>query len=204
MKYAFNTVTFGGVKSWVPSYSLDETMRRLARLGYDAMEVVCASPHAWPDYLSAEDVKRIDGWQREYGIKIHSLTAAYAGRGPGYNLATACGEELAWSRKYLKQIVDLANAWQAGTISYSAGWTGVGSTDKEARRIALESLVEIGTYAAGKGVTLCVEPSLTLSEVVDTAQGALDMMHSSGLSNVRVMFDMEHCYNFITDPSDYV
>ncbi|MHB1314568.1 MAG: sugar phosphate isomerase/epimerase family protein [Christensenellales bacterium] len=203
MKYAFNTVTFGGVKSWIPSYSLDETMRRLARIGYDAIELVCASPHAWPDYLSSEDVKKIGEWQREYGIKIHSLTPIPGGRGPGCNLATICKEELIWSRNYLKQLVNLANSWEAKTISYSPGWTSIGSTDKEAWEIALDSLVDIGKYALEKGVTLCLEPALTLSEVVDTAQNVLDLMSESGLPNVKAMFDLEHCFNFITDPADY-
>ena len=34
-----------------PSYELDEVVRRLARIGYDGIEIGCAAPHAWPAYL---------------------------------------------------------------------------------------------------------------------------------------------------------
>ena len=31
--------------------TLDEVVRRLARIGYDGIEIGCAAPHAWPAYL---------------------------------------------------------------------------------------------------------------------------------------------------------
>ena len=39
MKLSFN--------SWLPSYTLDETIKRPAATGYDAIEIGAAGQHAW-------------------------------------------------------------------------------------------------------------------------------------------------------------
>lgn len=203
MKFAFHSGTFGSLSSWVNSYQLDESMRRIARAGYTDFELLCAAPHAWPDFLTDEDVQQINNWQKEYGVNIHSVEPVRDGA-PGHNLATSCKEERDWSRKHLKQVIDLAHSLGAGTLSYCAGWVSPGSNAKEARKYALESLVEIGEYAKGKGVVICINPTITLSDVVDTASDALYLMEDSGLSNVKVMFDMELCFNYRLDPGDVV
>ncbi|MDR3336438.1 MAG: sugar phosphate isomerase/epimerase [Treponema sp.] len=204
MKYAFNTCAFGSNNAWLPAYPLDETMKRLARIGYKAIEVVCASPHAWPEFLSEEDITRIGAWQKEYGINIVSLMPLMGGGGPGNNVASACKEELEWSRGYYKSCVDLAARWGAKTISYGAGWVSVGSTPVEAKKIALDSLIQIGKHAQEKNVTICIDPSSELTEVVDTVDQALAMMKESGLPNVKVMFDMAFCFSYLLDPADVV
>jgi hypothetical protein len=52
MKYAFNTWAYSSFPAWLPAYTLDEAIRRLAGIGYDGVEIGCAAPHAWPAYLS--------------------------------------------------------------------------------------------------------------------------------------------------------
>ena len=53
-KYAFNTWCYGSFPVWVPSYTLEETIKRIARAGYDGIEIGCAAPHAWPAYLNSQ------------------------------------------------------------------------------------------------------------------------------------------------------
>ena len=45
--------------TWLPSYTLDETIRRLAQIGYQRFEIGCAAPHAWPAYMTTEGGKKI-------------------------------------------------------------------------------------------------------------------------------------------------
>ena len=54
MKLAFNTWVYSGFPVWVPSYPLEEVIKRLARIGYDGIEIGAAAPHAFPDYLSTD------------------------------------------------------------------------------------------------------------------------------------------------------
>ena len=48
MKYSFNTWAFSHFPCWVPSYPIEEVIKRLAEIGYDALELGCAQPQAWP------------------------------------------------------------------------------------------------------------------------------------------------------------
>ncbi len=40
MKYAFNTWAYGSFPTWLPSYPLDETIRRLAQLNRDLLDAL--------------------------------------------------------------------------------------------------------------------------------------------------------------------
>lgn len=40
MKLSFNSWAYNSFPSWLPSYTLDETIQRLASIGYDAIETV--------------------------------------------------------------------------------------------------------------------------------------------------------------------
>ena len=203
MRYAFNSGIFGCIHGWVNSYHLDEAMRRIAAIGYDGIEVLCAAPHAWPDYLSDEDKQGIIALKKELKLEIHSLMPLRDGYA-GHNLATDFREEREWSLGYIKKVIDLAEIWGANNISYCPGWQSPTATKREAWKYALQSLMEVGRYAAAKGISVCINPPVPLSEVVDTPQDALLLMEESGLANVKVMFDMESCFNYMLDPADIV
>ena len=203
MKYSFCSVTYGSCGSWLPSYPLDEAMRRLARIGYDGIEIVCASPHAWPYYLNDERRAQIGRWQKEYGITISSVMAVPGG-GPGCNAASACKEEREWTIQYIKDVIDLAALWGCKTLAYVAGWAIFGTRRKDAWNNSLDTLKKIGKHALDRGVTVCIEPTSTDSNVVDSPDDALLMMEESGLPNVAIMFDTAHAFFRDEDPEDYV
>ena len=48
MKLSLNRWVYSGFPCWVPSYPLEETIRRIARIGCDAIEIEAAAPHAYP------------------------------------------------------------------------------------------------------------------------------------------------------------
>ena len=62
MKYSFNTWAYSHFPCWVPAYPIEEVIRRLARIGYDALELGCAQPQAWPYFTDA--AKRKDNYGR--------------------------------------------------------------------------------------------------------------------------------------------
>jgi fructoselysine 3-epimerase len=61
MKLAFNTWVYSSFPVWVPSYPLSYAIEEIARIGYDGIEIGCAAPHAFPDYLNAARRKEIKG-----------------------------------------------------------------------------------------------------------------------------------------------
>lgn len=202
-KYSFNTWCYSSFPVWVPSYPLEEAARRIARAGYDAIEIGCAAPHAWPAHLSrsrrAELKKIING----EGLAVSSLLPAPGG-GPGNNPASLLPEEREATIAHYKEVVDLAHDLGSERVLYIAGWQSYGVSTQDALGWTLNALVEIARHAAQKGVTICIEPTSADSNLIDTAGEALKLRADAGLANVKVMFDTYHALYRNEVSSDYV
>ena len=202
-KYSFNTWCYSSFPVWVPSYSLEEAARRIARAGYDGIEIGCAAPHAWPAYLSKTrraDLKKIINGE---GLAVSSLLPAPGG-GPGNNPASILLEERAATIEHYKEVIDLAHDLGAERVLYIAGWRSYGVSTEEALGWTLNALIQIATYAATKGVTICIEPTSANSNLIDTAGQALKLLEQTGQPNVKLMFDTYHALYRNEVSSDYV
>lgn len=199
MKYAFNTWAYGSFPSWLPSYTLDETVRRLARIGYDGIEIGCAAPHAWPAYLSAERRRELRQLMQGEGLPAISLLPAPGG-GPGHNPASPLTEEREATVAHYGEVVDLAADLGAPLVLYIAGWQVFGSSREDCWARSRDCLARIAKHAAEKGITIVIEPTAADSNLIDTPHQALELMKASGEPNVRVMFDTFHAL-YRDDPS---
>jgi protein FrlC len=202
-KYSFNTWCYSSFPVWVPSYSIEEAARRIARAGYDALEIGCAAPIAWPAHLSktrrAEMKKMITG----EGLAVSSLLPAPGG-GPGNNPTSILPEERAATIAHYKEVVDLAHDLGSERVLYIAGWRQFGVPTSDTMDWCLHALVEIAKHAAQKGVTICVEPTSADSNLIETIGQAMKLRDDSGLPNVKVMFDTYHALYRNEVSSDYV
>ena len=66
----------------MPAYTIEETIRRIAGIGYDGIEIGAAAPHAYPAHLSKERRKEIKEVLDDNGIAVSSMLPA-----PGEDLA---------------------------------------------------------------------------------------------------------------------
>ena len=191
MKYAFNTWAYGSFPSWLPSYELDEVVRRLARIGYDGIEIGCAAPHAWPAYLDQARRRELRKLMDGEGLPAVSLLPAPGG-GPGHNPASPLKEEREATVGHYCEVVDLAADLGASLVLYIAGWQVFGSTREEAYARSRDCVTRIGKHAAERGVTIAIEPTAADSNLIDTPHQALELMRDCGAPNVKTMFDTYH------------
>lgn len=191
MKYAFNTWAYGSFPSWLPSYELDEAVRRLARIGYDGIEIGCAAPHAWPAYLGTERRRELRKLMTGEGLPAVSLLPAPGG-GPGHNPASPLKEEREATIFHYGEVIDLAADLGAKLVLYIAGWQVFGTTRQEAWDRSLDCLIRIARRGAEKGITIVIEPTAADSNLIDTPHQALELMHACGEPNVKTMFDTYH------------
>lgn len=203
MKYAFNTWVYSSFPCWVPAYPLDETIKRLANIGYDGIELGCTTPHAWPAYLDQQKRKYIGQCLKDNNIVISSMLAVPGG-GPGGNVASVDDAERNWTIQHLKDICDLAVDFDCKTLLYVAGWYIYGTKKQIAWVNSLNTLKEIGKYAGDRGITVCIEPTAEDSNLVESAEDALLMMEQCELPNVGVMFDTAHAFHRCEPPTDYI
>ena len=88
MKPSFNTWVYSSFPVWVSAYPLEEVIKRIARIGYDGIEIGAASPHAYPEYLTKERRREIRQILDDNGLAVSSMLPAPGG-GPGFNVASA-------------------------------------------------------------------------------------------------------------------
>ena len=203
IKYAFNTWVYSSFPVWVPAYPLDEAIKRLARIGYDGIEIGCAAPHAWPAHLSPARRKELRSIMQGENLPAVSLLPAPGG-GPGNNPASPLPEERQATTQHYKDVVDLAADLGAPLVLYIAGWQVFGTTRQPAWDWSLACLTEVARHAATRNVTIAVEPTSADSNLVETADDALELMRASGQPNVKVMFDTYHALYRNEVASDYV
>ena len=203
MKYAFNTWAYSSYPSFLPAYPLDEAIRRLAAIGYDGVEIGCAAPHAWPPYLSNARRREIRRLLDSCHLEPVSLLATPGG-GPGLNPASPLAEERDATVKYYHEVIDLAADLGAAKVLYIAGWIIFGTSQQQAWEWSKNCLDSISAYAEAKNISIVVEPTAASTNLVETADDALELMRSAGRKNVKAMLDTLHVVYRNDVPADYV
>ncbi|GAB2566228.1 TIM barrel protein [Gracilibacillus alcaliphilus] len=200
---SFNTWAYSSFPAWVPSYPLEEVIKRLAYFGYDGIEIGCASPHAWPEYLSNNRRSEILKLLKTNNLDVAAMLPAPGG-GPGMNTASPLAEERKYTINHYKDVIRLAHDWECPTVIYIAGWIVYGSNQTDAWHYSLEAIKEIGEFAQKMGVTMAIEPTASDSNLIESADDALLLSEQAELDNVKVMFDTFHALYRNEVSSDYV
>jgi fructoselysine 3-epimerase len=203
MKLSFNTWVYSSFPVWVPAYPLEETIQRIARIGYDGIEIGAAAPHAYPAYLGKERRRQIKQTLEDNGIELSSMLPAPGG-GPGHNVASPLPEERSNAVEQYKQVVELCSELGGRTVLYVAGWQIYGTERKQAWRWSCDALREIAKTADDHGVTIAVEPTPVDSNLVESCDDAIEMMEEVAAPNVKLMFDTIHVLYRSEVPTDYV
>lgn len=203
MKLAFNSWVYSSFPVWVPAYPLIDVIERLAKIGYDGIEIGAASPHAFPDYLGPERRREIRAALESNNLALASMLPAPGG-GPGYNAASPLPEERAATVEQYNKVVDLCADLGGATVLYVAGWQIFGTSRQQAWAWSREALVKIAAHAAGRGVTIAIEPTSADSNLIDSCDDAMTLMAEVGKPNVKLMFDTYHVIYRNEVSTDYI
>lgn len=203
MKLSFNTWPYASFPVWVPAYTLEETIKRIANIGYEGIEIGAASPHAYPPCLTKERRRHIRKVLDDNGIALSSMLPALSG-GPGHNLASPIPEERRHTIDHYKDLVELSAEWGGKILLYIPGWVVFGTTFKQAWEWSIAALSEIADKAAEFDITLVIEPVSFDSNLVDKCDEAVAMMEEVNKPNVKLMFDTFHVLYRKEVSSDYI
>jgi protein FrlC len=203
VKIAFNSWIYSSFPVWVPSYTLTDTIQRIAAIGYDGIELGAASPHAYPDYVNLERRREIRSCLDANGLALASMLPAPGG-GPGFNAASPLLEERANTLDQYRKVIDLCADLGGRTVIYVAGWQIFGTAREQAWEWSRQALENIADHAASRGVTIVIEPTSADSNLVDSCDDALRLKSEVGRSNVKLMFDTYHVIYRNEISTDYV
>lgn len=203
MKLAFNTWVYSSFPVWVPAYPLTDTIERIARIGYDGIEIGAASPHAYPDYLDAARRSAIKDCLVANGLALASMLPAPGG-GPGFNAASPLDAERENALDQYRKVIDLCADLGGRQVLYVAGWQIFGTDREQAWEWSRSALAKLAEHAATRDVTMIIEPTSADSNLVDSCDDAMRMKREVGAANVGLMFDTYHTIYRNEVATDYV
>ena len=191
MKYAIN--------NWVyADEPLRDTFTRLARFGYDGVEL--------KGELALYSIHEIKALCHEFGMEISAVLGWNIWGIPGRDLSSPEAAERALAVQYGKEGVDFAVAVGAPiliVLPAPAGRTApLGNPDNEAEWLsaaqiewdnAVDSVKQMAEYAQESGIILAIEPiNRYETYLLTTVDDALRFVADVGAENVKLNLDVFH------------
>ena len=175
---------------WTSPFTDDDLglVGRAKALGFDVLE------------LAIEDTERVTAEAvREAGEREGMGFSVCGAFGPDRDLSHEDPAVRRTGVEYVKACVDLAAGIGApnfvGPMYSAVGKTRMLAPDEreQQRRWAVESIKEVAEHAAAKGVRLAVEPLNRFeTDLVNTAEQALELCDRVGADNVGILLDTFH------------
>lgn len=191
-------------------FSIEETIRRVADMGYQAIELLADVPHAWPAGLLPERRRAIAEALQDADLAISNVNAFMMNavgdpRQPYWHPGWTDPDPhyRAIRREHTKRALQLAHELSAPSITTEpGGWLQPGQDREEASRIFYDELMPCVELAEQLDVWLLIEPEPELLiERFDQYAEFADRIDSPRLG---LNFDIGHAFCVGEDPQDWV
>ncbi|RIK77271.1 MAG: sugar phosphate isomerase, partial [Planctomycetota bacterium] len=191
-------------------YSIEETIARVAEIGYRGIELLADVPHAWPAGLLPERVDAIARALDDAGLAISNVNAFMMNavadpRQPYWHPGWIDPDPhyRAIRREHTKRALKLAAQLGAPHITTEPGGPlAEGQTRRQAYDVFYEELMPCIEIAESEGVGLLLEPEPGL--LIERFHEYLEFVGRIQSQRVGLNFDVGHAYCVGEDPQDFV
>lgn len=203
MKFAFSTNAYR-------QFSIAQTCRRIARLGFQGIELLADVPHAWPVNLLPEQKEHIRSCLTENGLEISNINAFMMN-------AVADTRQTFWypswiepyapyralRREHTIRCLELAAELGAKNIQTEPGGPlPEGMSWKEGAALFYDELMPCVERAEKLNVGLLIEPEPQL--LIETFDQYLEFMEKIQSPAVGLNFDIGHAFCVGDDPATWI
>jgi sugar phosphate isomerase/epimerase len=191
-------------------FSIEETIRRIAEIGYRGIELLADVPHAWPAGLLPERREAIRRSLDDHGLTISNINAFMMNavgdpRQPYWHPGWTDPDPhyRAIRREHTKRALQLAADLGAPHITTEpGGLLAPEQTRKQAGDIFYDELMPCVEIAERLGVKLLIEPEPEL--FIERFDEYLEFAARVGSPLVGLNFDVGHAYCVSEDPQNWV
>jgi sugar phosphate isomerase/epimerase len=203
MRLAFSTNAY-------LNFSFAEAVNRLARIGYEGVEIMADVPHAWPAFLLEEQKQGLRDALARNRLAISNINAfmMHAINDPRQRYWHP-----SWIEPYphyrqiridhTKRALTLAKELGAPCITTEPGGpVERGQSWQAALKLFVEMIKPVAEHAEKEGVLLLVEPEPGL--LIETVDQFLEFMQHIDSPAVGLNFDIGHAYCVRDDPAQTI
>lgn len=175
------------------NYTLKETIKRVAKLGYPGIEIWGGRPHAYYRDMDLAGICSIKETLEKTGISISGFIPAQFGYPT--NLCSPIASIRKDSVEYIKNSIDTSFALGCKKVSLCPGRTLYGQGYDMGMKQLTTSLDELVEYALKKDVLLLLEPAHMMeSDLVLTVEEGARLIESRQYKNMGIALDTGHCH----------
>lgn len=191
-------------------FSIEDTIRKVAELGYAGIEILADVPHAWPAGLLEERKESIRQTLWKYDLKISNINAFMMNavadpRQPYWHPGWTDPDPhyRAIRREHTKRALHLAKNLGAPSITTEpGGLLAEGQTWQVGADLFYEELMPCVEIAEQVEVDLLIEPEPEL--LIERFDQYLEFVDRIKSHRVGLNFDIGHAYCVNEDPQDWV
>ena len=201
MKFAFSSNAF-------TNYSLADSLKEIAQIGYEGAEIMCDIPHAYPPSLDSNKIGEIQNTLSQHNLQISNFNAfTLFALGDTYHPSwIEIDEDKRQARiNHTIACIELASTLGAKNISVEPGGP-LSISDNLPRPRALklfkEGIEQVLSAAEKKKVNVLVEPEPGL--LLETSTEFLEFIKNFDSKFLKLNFDIGHFYCVNEDPSELV
>ena len=201
MRLAFSTNAF-------KRYSLEESIKEIAAIGYAGIELLCDIPHAYPPDFDEKRIQSIKDLLLSYNMQISNLNAftLYAIKDVYHPSWIENSEKSRESRiQHTINCLHLANKMGAKNISTEPGGPLL-DLDRgkipQLEKLFIDGILRASKIAEKEDVKILVEPEPSL--LLENSKQFRNFMKKINSEYVRLNFDIGHFFCVREDPAQLV
>lgn len=198
MKFAFSTNAFR-------KFSFADAAQMISNAGYRGIEIMCDTPHAYPDDLSGADIQNIKETLKKNRLEIANLNAFMMCAVKDFHHPSWIEKDKDFRQiriNHTRDCIDLAAKLGARTISTEPGGPLCGMDPDTAIQIFAQGLEQVLPHARKNGVLVLIEPEPDL--LIQTSDDFLDFLTAFNHPNLGLNFDIGHFYCMGEDPVETI
>lgn len=204
MRFAYSTNAY-------TRFLLEDAVKHIAHLGFEAVEILCDTPHWFPGRTTKAEAERLRERLDELGLAVSNLNANTAN---GYfnplppensfepSLSSAGAERRRWRLDYSISALELASIVGAKNISVTSGGPASGGTPAEGLSFFVDSLNRLCEAAERLGIRVGIEYEPGL--LVERAEEVAEVIHRVGSPRLGANLDIGHSWLDGETPEDAV
>jgi sugar phosphate isomerase/epimerase len=191
-------------------FSIEETIRKIAELGYAGIEVLADVPHAWPAFLLEERKQSIRDCLNETGLTISNINAFMMNavsdpRQPYWHPGWTDPDPhyRAIRREHTKRALQLAKDLDARCITTEPGGLLTAEQSwEEGAKIFYDEIMPCVEVAEELEILLLIEPEPEL--MIEKFDQYLEFAGRVDSPWIGLNFDIGHAFCVEEDPQDWV